>query len=481
MRLLKRLSGWDAMLIYSETPNVHNHTLKVAVVDTADVGGEYSFETFRRKLAGRLHLLYPLRFGLVEIPLRIHHPMWLERSEIDWNYHLRRVQVASPGGRRELDEVIGEIASTPLDRAHPLWQVFFAEGMADDRVAVIGKVHHALADGVASANLLARALDHDDAVPEHGDIPAYNAAPTKVQLLRAAGRDHVQQIRKLPRVVSDSAGGVSRVRRRSVERGHHPQLARNFNPPPTFINHVVSPTRRFASATLALAEFKETSKHLGVTINDLVLATSAGALRKLLLDYDGSADEPILASVPVSTDMSPDRIAGNAMSIMVVSLPVQVDDPLERVRLAGVATTVAKENDRLLGRQLMSRWMAYIPPALGPAAFRWLSQRDAQNKLFNVPVSNVPGPRERGRLAGATVREFYSVGPLSPGCGMNITVWSYVDQLNISILCDDLTTADPHIATDAMIEAFAQTRCAAGYSAKIAEVPTAMARASALR
>ncbi|MFZ3307698.1 MAG: wax ester/triacylglycerol synthase family O-acyltransferase [Mycobacterium sp.] len=478
---MKRLSGWDAMLIYSETPNVHNHTLKVAVVDTADVGGEYSFETFRRKLAGRLHLLYPLRFGLVEIPLRIHHPMWLERSEIDWNYHLRRVQVASPGGRRELDEVIGEIASTPLDRAHPLWQVFFAEGMADDRVAVIGKVHHALADGVASANLLARALDHDDAVPEHGDIPAYNGALTKVQLLRAAGRDHVQQIRKLPRVVSDSAGGVSRVRRRSVERGHHPQLARNFNPPPTFINHVVSPTRRFASATLALAEFKETSKHLGVTINDLVLATSAGALRKLLLDYDGSADEPILASVPVSTDMSPDRIAGNAMSIMVVSLPVQVDDPLERVRLAGVATTVAKENDRLLGRQLMSRWMAYIPPALGPAAFRWLSQRDAQNKLFNVPVSNVPGPRERGRLAGATVREFYSVGPLSPGCGMNITVWSYVDQLNISILCDDLTTADPHIATDAMIEAFAQTRCAAGYSAKIAEVPTAMARASALR
>ena len=334
---------------------MHNHTLKVAVVDTADVGGEYSFETFRRMLAGRLYLLEPLRFGLVEIPLRLHHPMWLERSEIDWNYHLRRVQVASPGGRRELDEVIGEVASTPLDRAHPLWQVFFAEGMADDRVAVIGKVHHALADGVASANLLARALDHDDAVPEHGDIPAYNAAPTKVQLLRAAGRDHVQQIRKLPRVVSDSAGGVSRVRRRSVERGHHPQLARNFNPPPTFINHVVSPTRRFASATLALAEFKETSKHLGVTINDLVLATSAGALRKLLLDYDGSADEPILASVPVSTDMSPDRIAGNAMSIMVVSLPVQVDDPLERVRLAGVATTVAKENDRLLGRQLMSR------------------------------------------------------------------------------------------------------------------------------
>ena len=478
---MKRLSGWDAMLMYSETPNVHNHTLKVAVVNTADVVGEYTFEMFRRTLAGRLHLLEPLRVGLVEIPFRLHHPMWLERNEIDWSYHLRRVQVRSPGRRRELDEVIGEVASTPLDRAHPLWQVYFAEGMADDRVAVIGKVHHALADGVASANLLARAMDHDGPVPERGDPPAESAAPTKAQLLRAAGRDHVRQIRKLPRIVSDSAVGVSRVRRRSQERGHHPDLARNFNPPPTFINHVVSPTRRFASATLALTEFKETSKHLGVTINDLVLATSAGALRKLLLLHnDGSVEAPILASVPVSTDMSPDRIAGNAMSLMVVSLPVHVDDPLERVRLTSVSTTVAKENDRLLGRQLINRWMAYVPPVLGPAAFRWLSERGAQYKLFNIPISNVPGPRERGRLAGATLSEFYSVGPLSPGCGMNITVWSYVDQLNISILCDDLTTADPHIATDAMIEAFAEIRRAANYSGHVTEVPTAMARASAV-
>jgi diacylglycerol O-acyltransferase / wax synthase len=468
------------MLMYSETPNVHNHTLKVAVVDTADVGGEYNFEMFGRTLASRLHLLEPLRFGLVEIPWRLHHPMWLQRNEIDWSYHLRRVRVRSPGGRRELDEVIGEVASTPLDRTHPLWQVYFAEGMAGGRVAVIGKVHHALADGVASANLLARAMDTDDALPERADTASGSAAPTKAQLLRAAGLDHIRQIRKLPRIVSDSVVGVSRVRRRSAQRGHQPQLARIFRPPPTFINHVVSPTRRFASATLALAEFKDTSRHLGVTVNDLVLAMSAGALRKLLMHYDGRAAEPILASVPVSTDMSPDRIAGNAMSLMMVSLPVHIDDPLQWVRLTSLATAVAKENDRLLGRQLINRWMAYIPPVLAPAAFRWLSRRDAQNKLFNVSVSNVPGPRERGRLAGATLSEFYSVGPLSAGCGMNITVWSYVDQLNISILCDDLTTADPHIATDAVIDAFVQIRRAAGYSERITDVPTAMARAWAI-
>jgi WS/DGAT/MGAT family acyltransferase len=466
------------MLMYSETPNIHNHTLKIAIVDTANMSGEYSFEMFRRMLASRLHLLEPMRFGLVEIPFRFHHPMWLERTEFDLDYHLRPMQVDDPGGRRELDELIGQIASTPLDRAHPLWQVYFVEGMAEGRVAVVGKVHHALADGVASANLLARAMDHDGPEPEEGEAAAGGAAPTKALLLRAAARDHVRLARRLPRVLSDSVVGVSRVRRRALERGQDPRLARNFNPPPTFINHVVSPARRFASATLSLAEFKETSKHLSLTINDLVLATSAGALRKLLAQYDGKADAPILASVPISTDLSPERISGNAMSLMVVSLPVDVEDPLERARLTSIATAVAKENDQLLGRQLINRWMAYIPPALAPAAFAWMSQRDAQNKLFNIPISNVPGPRERGRLAGATLTEFYSVGPLSPGCGMNVTVWSYVDQLNISILCDDVTTTDPHLATDAMVEAFSEIRFAAGYAAEITEVPTAMARAA---
>lgn len=464
--------------MYSETPNVHNHTLKVAIVDSADFEGEYTFDVFRHALAGRMHLLEPMRYRLVNIPFRIHHPMWLEDSETDLDYHLCRVQVPSPGGRRELDQVIGEIASTPLDRAHPLWQVYFAEGMANDRVALIGKVHHALADGVASANLLARAMDHDAPMPAEGGPPA--TVPTKAELLRTAGRDHLRQLRKLPMVVSESAAGVSRVRRRSLERGHDPHLARNFNPPPTFINHVVTPARTFATATLSLAEFKETSKSLGVTINDLVLAVSAGALRKLLLRFDGRADVPILASVPASTDLSPDRIAGNAMTIMVASLPVHIEDPLERVRLTSVATAVAKENDQLLGRATISRWMAYIPPPFAPAAFRWLSQRDAQNTLFNISISNVPGPRHRGKLAGAEVREFYSVGPLSPGCGMNITVWSYVDQLNISIICDDRTVGDPHFATDAMIAAFVEIRCAAGYSAELAAVPTAMAHAGAI-
>ncbi len=464
-------------MLYSETPNVHTHTLKIGVIDGTDFAGEFTFEVFGRILRRRLHLLEPLRYKLVDVPLRLHHPMWMQTADVDMDYHLRRVAVPPPGGRRELDQVIGEIAGTPLDRGRPLWEMHFAEGMADNRFAVIGKVHHALADGVAAANLIAKAMALNGPVRDGRDLSATNA-PSRAELLRAAGRDHRAQASKLPRLVRETAAGISRVRR-AKERGEHPELARNFAPPPTFINHVVSPGRRFATATLALADVKQVGKHLGVTVNDVVLATAAGALRGLLLRYDGRADAPLIASVPVSLDTSPDRLIGNEVWGLSVSLPVQIDDPLQRVRLTALGAGFAKEDFDLVGPEVMTQWAAYLPPPVAPAVFRWLSRRDKQTKLMNLPISNVPGPRERGRIGGASVSEIYSVGPLLAGCGMNITVWSYVDQLNISVLTDDLSLNDAHEATDAMIHAFLEIRCAAGFSGGITEVTTAMAPARA--
>jgi diacylglycerol O-acyltransferase / wax synthase len=475
---MKRLNGMDAMLLYSETPNLHTHTLKVAIIHAADYQGEFTFDVFRRTVARRLHLLDPLRYQLVDIPWKLHHPMWIEDCPVDLDYHLRRVEIPSPGGRRELDEVIGRIASTPLDRSRPMWEFHFAEGMADDRFALIGKVHHTLADGVASANLLARLMDLADGSQDERDEYATCNPPTKAELLRAAGRDNAQHIAALPGLMTDAVRGISRLRRRSRERSDHPDLAKMFKTPPTFLNHVVSPARTFATASISLADVKETAKHVGVTFNDIILAMAAGGLRELLLRYDGRADRPILASVPVSTDRSPDRITGNEIGGLAVSLPVHVDEPLERVRLTSFATARAKEDYELLGPTLQARMMDYLPPPLAPALFRWQSKRTAHNKIMNVAVSNVPGPRERGHLGGAPVSEIYSVGVLSAGSAFNMTVWSYVDQVDISILSDDRTFNDVHEATDAMIHGLAEIRQAAGLS-ELTRVGTAMAPATA--
>jgi WS/DGAT/MGAT family acyltransferase len=475
---VKRLNGMDAMLLYSETPNLHTHTLKVAIVDTADFDGKLSFDLFRHTVRRRLHRLDPLRYKLIDIPWRLHHPMWLQNCEVDLDYHLRRVAVPAPGGRRELDEVIGQIAGIPLDRDRPLWEFHFAEGLAAHKVAIIGKIHHALADGVASANLLARIMDLTGPAQDDRDNDTTCVPPSTVELLRAAAEDHARQAVALPGVMAEALAGALRLRRRARQRGRQPDLARMLHAPPTFINHKVSPARTFATATLSLPQVKQTGKQLQITINDMVMAIAAGALRELLLRYDGSADQPLVASVPATTDRSPHRISGNELGGMAVSLPTHIADPLERVRLTTMSTAIAKENNELFGPELYGRLISYLPGAAAPVAFRWLARRDTRNRLFNIPISNVMGPRERGRLAGAPISEIYSAGPLIAACGINITVWSYVDQLNISVIADDRTLGDTHELTDAMVSAFCEIRTAAGFPDDVAVVPSAMPHAA---
>jgi len=469
---VKRLSGWDAMLLYSETPNVHMHTIKAGVIDVGGVEGTLDVTAFRRTLHSRLHKLDPLRYQLVDIPLKFHHPMWREHCEVDLEYHVRPLMLASPGGRREFDEAIGEVASTPLDRSRPLWLMYFVEGLAGGLVGVITKVHHALADGVASANLMARAMDVFDAPQGDNDTYETDPAPSKTELLGAAFKDHLRQVGRLPGVLKYTADGVGRVRR--SPRKLSPSLTRPFTPPQTFINHVITPERRFATASLALADVKEVRKQLGVTINDLVLAISAGAVRGLLLKYDGKADHPLLVSVPVSLDTNPNRVSGNKFTGILVALPTHICYPLERVEQVHLAAASAKESHQLLGPELVARWSSYLPPAPTEAMFQRAARSGRRSKVLNLTVSNVAGPRDRGKVAGAVVREIYSVGPLTAGSGMNITVWSYVDQVNISVLTDGATLEDPHEVTEAMVRDFIDIRRAAGLSDTLTDLDTAM-------
>ncbi|HEX2214888.1 MAG TPA: wax ester/triacylglycerol synthase family O-acyltransferase, partial [Mycobacterium sp.] len=252
---MKRLRGWDAVLLYSETSNVHMHTLKLAVIQLDDLGGAtFGVEELRKVIHSRLYKLDPFRWELVDIPFKFHHPMWRENAEVDLEYHVRSHRVDPPGGRRQLDEAVGRLASTPLDRSRPLWEMYLLEGLADGRIAVLGKIHHALADGVASANLLARGMDMSEG--PQGDRGSYatEPPPTRGELIRTAFADHMRQIGKIPSVMRYTAQGVRRVRQSPHKLS--PELTRPFTPPPSFMNHMLDSTRKFATATLALADVK---------------------------------------------------------------------------------------------------------------------------------------------------------------------------------------------------------------------------------
>lgn len=280
---------------------------------------------------------------------------------------------------------------------------------------------------------------------------------------------------QVPSTVGYTVAGLQRVRRSS--RKLNAELTMPFSPPPSFMNHALTPERRFATASLSLADIKETKSRLDVSINDLVLAMSAGALRQLSLTYDGHADQPLLASVPVAFDFSSDRLCGNCFTGVMMPVYINIEDPLERVRRTHESAVVAKESNTLIGPELISRWSNYMPPAAMEALFARLSKADGPNKMLNLNISNVPGPREYGRIDDVQVTEIYSVGPVTATAGLNITVWSYADQLNISVLSDTLTVKDAHEVTTAMVDEFITIRRAAGLSEELTVVQKTMAPA----
>lgn len=168
---MQRLHGADALFLYSETPAQHMHTLKIGILDPRDIPGGYSFDHEKQKLAARLHRVPPFRWRVVPTPLALHHPLFVE-SEVDVDYHVRRAAVPAPGSPKELGDLIAEIASRPLDRGRPLWEMWLVEGLEGGRIASVCKIHHALADGVASAELVERFLTHGIEEELPPDAPA---------------------------------------------------------------------------------------------------------------------------------------------------------------------------------------------------------------------------------------------------------------------------------------------------------------------
>ena len=435
---MRRLNGVDALLLYTEAPEIHMHTLKIGILDVSQLDGEFTYELFRRVAEPRLRALTPLRYQLVDVPMRFHHPMWTENADVDFDYHVRRVSVPAPGGRRELDQLIGEIAGTPLDRSRPLWEMYVAEGLVGNRIAIIHKVHHVLADGVASANQMGWAIQAEPPEFPAKAIHTEERERTTSGLMLAASRDHARQIRRLPMLLAETARGVSRVRRRAKERGRHPQLAPNFAPPPSFLNHVVSPTRRFATAPLALADVKEAAKTLGVTVNDVVLATVAGGLREWLMTRDESLGgiRKVRAVAPVSViDEELEATSlGSQIAPHWVDLPV--GEPNAVVRLHQVSYSF--QAHRETGRGVAANRLAGIA-GFAPATFHAIGARVAVEELrrgFQLTVTNVPGPQSTLHASGARMLETYPVHPLLPGHALAIGVTSYDGQVFYGITAD---------------------------------------------
>ena len=309
--------------------------------------------------------------------------------------------VPAPGGMKGLEELIGRVSATPLDRSRPLWEMHVCQPFDDGRVAVVTKMHHALADGVAANALLGNLVDApgDDVRPARERPRAdldLEPTPTRFQQARMALIDAITQIGSLPGLLVRTVRAVPSVvrRRRRVSEVAVPRPV--LDVPRVVFNNALTARRNFATCTLSVAEIKEAQRAHGVTLNDVVLAVVGGALRRWLLARGELPPRPLVAGVPVATDPpgAPPRLGGNRVSNLFTSLATDIDDPHERLLTISRTTGESKIIQRTLGPDMLVDWVQFAPPAPLSAAMRLYSRSRAASQ---APSSVQPGGLQRAR------------------------------------------------------------------------------------
>jgi len=447
------MSGLDAKFLYSETRTAHMHTIKVAVSDMRRLEGGFSYDTMTAVLGQLLVHLPPFRRRIVPVPLGLGHPVWVEDPDFALARHLSRVVLDPPGDDRALAGAIGSFASTMLPRDRPLWAIQVVEGLRDGRVAVVVKLHHALADGSAAVALLRNVVESATVTP-HPDPAADpwrpEPLPTRGRLVARALGEHATRLRGLPHLVRSSVTSA-----RDSER-----TRRTFEPmPPIPLHHIprtsfnvsLDPARTFAMARLPLDALRDIRRATGTTLNDVYLTVCAGALREYLVARGELPARPLVASVPVSTDPDAARLSGNRVDNIYVAIGTDVADPAARLALIHDGVRASKEVRSRLGHELLEQRADVVPPQLYQPTVRLWSRSHVANVVhppLNVILSNVAGPKEPIRIGPVNLDALYSVGPILEGIGCNMTAWSYVDELAVSVIGCPASMPDPWALVD---------------------------------
>jgi diacylglycerol O-acyltransferase len=469
---MRQLTSLDAQFLAIETPRAFGHVGGLAIYDPASApGAELTIGDVCRRISERMHLLPPFKQKLATIPLGLDHPYWIEDPDFDIDFHVREIGLAPPGDYHQLAEQVARIMARPLDRSRPLWELYLIRGLEGGRDATLTKFHHSAIDGVSGNEVLAVLLDRDAEgrevpPPEHDRAPT--PAPSDLKLLgRALLRVPRQPLALASAVTTavanlDVLPGVERIPgtrmlRRTVLRAaallpgssadEAPLEAPRTSAPRTRFNGPITPHRRLAIGSLPLETVKAVKNELGVTVNDVIVALCASMLRAWLQERGELPDEPLVAMVPVSVRTEEEAgTFGNRVSAMFVPIPTDEPDPRRRIEQTHEVLAVAKERHNATPAELMQDATQFVPPALMSAASRvtmGLLARAPVPPLVNLVISNVPGPREPLYFAGARMLGYYPVSTITDGVGLNITVISYLDHIDVGIIGDREQLEDP--------------------------------------
>jgi len=482
-----RMSGQDASFLYTETPTVLMHTLKIQIFQTQFKNIDYT--VLRERLRSALDVVPMLRQRVMFVPMNLHHPVLVDDPEFDLDSHIYRAALPEPGGMHELHDMVSQIMCHRLDRSRPMWELWILTGLQGGRVAVVHKIHHCLADGAATVRYLSRVFEQQAnlAYPTPQQQPWQPLAlPSSRRLIMDALRDHISNdIRRLPAFL----GLLWQVGKRLFafhRKVGSPTVERLAHPPPrTRLNRALSARRSFTTRQLPLQEVKTVARGLDGSINDVVLALSATAIRDYLLAHHDLPGDPLCVAIPVSAD-APDstRESGNRTTYLPTCLWTSIADDRERFYAIQRATRLGKQELDLMGRTTFIQLMHFLPPLFS----LWKTnlkqrlkhpERDSYHPMTNVIISNVQGPSQTVAGNYGSLEDIYSMGPLVEGCGLNITVWSYAGNMNFSLMGCKKAVPDIDLLADGLFNAMARLQQLCAQDAGTKAQPTRAAGGSA--
>jgi WS/DGAT/MGAT family acyltransferase len=439
---MKQLGGLDASFLYMETPQTPMHVAGLSIVEPpAGFDGSF-YEVYKKHIGSRLHLFPVLKKKIVPVPWDIDHPIWVEDEHLDLDYHIRHLGLPKPGTMQQLEELVGRLHSNFLDRSRPLWEFYVIDRLADGKIAVYTKIHHAAVDGGAGMVLTNMMYDSTPAGRQVEPPPAgagpKAGVPDALALLGQAYKNMLSQqvnaLQKIPdvlkalaSVVSPVTNGVIRLPARNLP---------NLTAPKTLLNSTITSQRSFTARSVPLADAKAIAKQTGAKLNDVVMAVCAGALRRYLLEKHGLPKEPLVAFVPVSLREPGNTDSNNQVSGMLCSLATDVKDPLERLKAIHQSSLEAKDLSGKMKDATPRDFSLFGAPVVMQGAMGFYGRSGLADRLpptANVVISNVPGPQTPLYLAGARLETLYPVSIPTHGMALNMTVQSYCGALDFGL------------------------------------------------
>jgi diacylglycerol O-acyltransferase / wax synthase len=457
-----RLTGLDSSFLHLERDSAHMHVAGCAVF----AGSAPPYDDLVAAIEARLHLVPRYRQRLAFVPLAQGRPVWVDDPYFNLHYHVRHTALPRPGGDAELKRLAGRVFSQALDRGRPLWELWLVEGLAGGRFAILTKTHHALVDGISGVDIATVLFDTSpDPLPVAPSDQVWDARPlpSRAQLLADALRERATVPAEVLRGVRATLRGPRTVAKRAGNAvgsiGAFAWTGVNAAPPSPF-NQRIGPHRRFTWVQADLGQFKAIKNSLGGTVNDVVLAVVAGALGRYMRLHGQSTDGAVLkAMVPVSVRADIERGAlGNRVAAMWATLPVGLADPVERLHAISEEMVGVKQSGQAVGAEILTAVSGFAPPTIMSQAARL----QARQRLFNLVVTNVPGPQFPLYLLGRELEAIYPMVPLAENTALGVAILSYNGQLNFGLVGDYDALADIETLADELRSSIDELAIAAG-------------------